>query len=462
MKEESPYYTSRKGSQNMQTFITQQHKDEAVESLKTLIAYPSVLDEEPKDGTPFGQGIQDALEGALELCKRLGMETYIDPDGYYGYAEYGSGEETLAILCHMDVVPAGNEADWDTPPFEAVVKGDSIYGRGTQDDKGPSVAALYALKAVIDSGANFERRIRFIFGTDEENLWRGLDQYNKKEKPATMGFSPDSVFPLTYAEKGLLQVKLHGPKSNQVQVQAGGALNVVPDQAIYSGEYADELQKQLDQQGFEYEKNDDHIRVKGKAIHSKDAPQGTNAVSRLAIGLSSVVSEPALNFIAKEIGEDAKGTQLFGEIHDEDSGSLTFNVAQLKINEDSSEIGIDIRIPVSADKDEIVKSLKTAAAKYHLDYEEFDYLASLYVPKDSDLVQTLLAVYREKTGDQAEPMSSGGATFARTMKNCVAFGAMFPDTQDTMHMPNENMPLKDIYRSMDIFAEAIYRLACQS
>ena len=48
----------------------------------------------------------------------------------------------------------------------------------------------------------------------------------------------------------------------------------------------------------------------------------------------------------------------------------------------------------------------------------------LYVPLDSPLVSSLMAVYQEETGDRTPAMSSGGATFARTMGNCVAFGAL--------------------------------------
>ncbi len=85
--------------------------------------------------------------------------------------------------------------------FEAVVEGDYIIGRGVQDDKGPSMAALFAVKALLDAGVQFNKRIRFIFGTDEETLWRCMNRYNQLEEVATMGFAPDSSFPLTYAEK---------------------------------------------------------------------------------------------------------------------------------------------------------------------------------------------------------------------------------------------------------------------
>lgn len=97
--------------------------------------------------------------------------------------------------------------------------------------RGPSLAALYAVKSLLDDGIQFTKRIRFIFGTDEETLWRCMNRYNQIEEQADLGFAPDSSFPLTYAEKGLLQVKLHGPGWDDLPLQAGQALNVVPDKA---------------------------------------------------------------------------------------------------------------------------------------------------------------------------------------------------------------------------------------
>ncbi|VMS22727.1 ArcT [Streptococcus pneumoniae] len=96
---------------------------------------------------------------------------------------------------------------------------------------------------------------------------------------------------------------------------------------------------------------------------------------------------------------------------------------------------------------------------YQLRYEEFDYLAPLYVAEDSKLVSTLMQIYQEKTGDNSPAISSGGATFARTMPNCVAFGALFPRAKQTEHQANECAVLEDLYRAMDIYAEAVYRLA---
>lgn len=442
----------------MKIDITNQVKDEFLTSLKTLISYPSVLNE-GENGTPFGQAIQDVLEKTLEICRGLGFTTYLDPKGYYGYAEIGQGAELLAVLCHLDVVPSGDEADWQTPPFEATIKDGWVFGRGVQDDKGPSMAALYAVKSLLDSGVKFKKRVRFIFGTDEETLWRCMGRYNELEETATLGFAPDSSFPLTYAEKGLLQVKLHGPGSNQLELEAGEAFNVVPGKASYQGELLEPVVASLQAAAFEYEQNDQQVTVLGLPKHAKDAAEGINAIIRLATVLQPLQAHPALAFIAEAVGEDATGGRLFGDISDEPSGRLSFNIAGLTLNSEKSEIRIDIRIPVLADKDQLVAKLAEIAGRYQLNYEEFDYLAPLYVPKDSELVSTLMAIYQEKTGDTSPAMSSGGATFARTMPNCVAFGALFPGAEQTEHQANERAYLDDLYRAMDIYAETIYRLA---
>ena len=448
-----------KGVTRLNNFITEQHKKDCIETLSELVSYPSVLNE-GENGTPFGQAIQDVLEATLRLCQSLGFSTYLDPEGYYGYAEVGEGEESLAILCHLDVVPAGDLSKWQTKPFEAVLKDGYIYGRGTQDDKGPTAAALYAVKALIDAGLQFKRRVRFIFGTDEETLWRCMGRYTQIEEAATFGFAPDAEFPLTYAEKGLLQVKLHGEASPNFELSVGDAFNVVPGKAVYSGELSNELAKQLDEHGFDYLQEGNQITVLGVSKHAKDAPEGVNAVMRLALGLQPLVSHPTLQFLFDVVGQDATGKGIFGVVEDEPSGVLTFNVAGVDLDINTSEIRIDMRIPVLANKEGLVATLVAKAKEYGLEYEEYDYLRSLYVPLESELIQTLMEVYREKTGDtHSLPQSSGGATFARTMENCVAYGAVFPDSEVTFHMENEKMSLKDIYEAMDIYAEVVYRLA---
>lgn len=446
----------------MKKFVTEQHHEQALESLSELIRIPSVLDEaDSGQGHPFGKKVIEALDKVLEISEKLGFRIFKDPEGYYGYSEIGSGDELFGILCHMDVVPAGDENNWETKPFDPTIKDGWLVGRGSQDDKGPSIAAMYAVKALIDAGVEFKTRIRFIFGTDEENLWRCLEKYNEKEEGITQGFAPDAEFPLIYAEKGLLQAYLTGPGTNEFSVKAGGALNVVPDAAPYSGEKLSEVKEALKKHEFDFEEQGEGIVVLGKSIHAKDAAQGVNAISRLAIALSEVFDFGPINFLGKLVQENATGEAVVGKTEDEQSGELTMNFASLEITPEQTKIGVDMRIPVTFKKDDLVAKLTKTAEKYGLTYEEFDFLDSLYVPLDSELVKNLLGTYRDITGDMTEPFVSGGATFARTMNQCVAFGAMFPDTPDFMHQANERWELSSMYTAMEIYAEAVYRLCAK-
>lgn len=441
----------------MDKIITEDEQKAAVKTLERLISVPS-YNQPAEEGAPFGKGIRNALDEMMKICDELSFKTYEDPDGYYGYAEVGSGDKIFGVICHLDTVPAGDLGKWKHNPFKGTVINDAVYGRGSQDDKGPGIAALYAVKALMDQGYHFNQRIRFIYGTDEEILWRGIAEYNKKEAPIDSGISPDAEFPLIYAEKGLQQSYLVGPGTDQLKLNLKNAFNAVPDSAVYDGPKQDEVKVALDKHGFEYTSDDNSITVIGKAVHAMMAPKGTNAVLRLAIALDDVFDFKPLDFIGKLFKEGATGSNVLGDVRDE-SGQLTFNISSLEINENETRMQIDLRIPVTVDRDNLLAKLSKQVAAYDLNYVHFDYLAPLYVPKDSKLVRTLMKVYKEQTGDvDAEPQISGGATFARTMNNCVAFGGMLPTTPDYMHQANEQWPLSDMYKAMEIYAQAIKKL----
>lgn len=429
------------------------------QALKTLIEIPSVNNEYEQD-YPFGKNIDLALKKTLDICEQLGFRTYYDPEGYYGYADIGEGSEMVGVLGHLDVVPAGKIDEWLTPPFQATIKDGKMYGRGTQDDKGPTLAALFATKALMNLGIAFHKRIRFIFGTDEETLWRCMNRYCELEEIPSMGFAPDSAFPLVYAEKGLLQLHLEGKNETNLILQAGNAFNAVPDTARYAGSKQQELKAALQDLEFSFDTSEDEIVVLGKAVHAQVAEKGINAINRLLIGLKRVgYTSKTIEFVNELIKEDPFGLEIFGDCKDEVSGKLKFNIGKIELNEEFERLSIDIRIPVTADKQEIVKQLSKTAKAYGLAYNEFDYLKSIYLPKDSFLVNTLMNVYQEVTNDLvSEPISSGGATYARAMENFVAFGAIFPYQTKTEHQPNEHIELEEIFKAMLIYAKAIYEL----
>ncbi|CAJ1190365.1 hypothetical protein LCR01_05780 [Companilactobacillus crustorum] len=442
----------------MEQFITDKIQDEAINDLKQLVGVAS-FNEPAQDKAPFGKGPKAALDKMMELADNLGFKTYEDPEGYYGYADIGEGDQTFGIVGHLDEVPAGNLDAWDVEPYQLTEKDGKLYGRGTQDDKGPTVSAIYAIKAILDKGYKFNKKIRVIFGTDEEILWRCLAEYNKKEDPIDLGIAPDAEFPLIYAEKGLQQSYLTGPGSTELNLDLENAFNAVPGKAIYNGPKQSEVMAALKKHNFDAEQKDNEIEVHGKSVHAMNAPEGINAVVRLGIALADVFPDIKVLQFLKSFGVDANATNLLGDVSDDVSGKLTFNISSLKITPEESRMQIDMRIPVKIDHDELIEQVSEAVAKFDMKYENFDYVAPLYVPTDSNLVKTLMKTYQDLTGDMdSKPAISGGATFARTMHNCVAFGGMLLTTPDFMHQANENWSKADMRKAMEIFAEAIYRL----
>ncbi|MGL4388685.1 MAG: Sapep family Mn(2+)-dependent dipeptidase [Brevinema sp.] len=436
--------------------------DSYIKHLDRLIRIPSVWVEGEEGDTPFGENIQKSLEEMITICQEIGFNTFIDPDGYYGYADAGEGALILGVLGHLDVVPAGDLSNWSSPPFEPRIEDGKYYGRGSQDDKGPMLAAIYALKNLLDSGLKLQGRIRFIFGTDEESLWRGIKRYTEKEEVPSIGFTPDSRFPLIYAEKGLLQIKLCANNEAGVLFKAGDAYNAVPSTITAPASMT--IKKYLDTLGYEFKDLGEEVEVAGKSAHAQVAETGINAINRYLHALyeAGIPSKSAKFIVENIIGHDF-AEPIFGEVKDEHSGSLKFNVGKCDFNDDEEILCIDIRIPVTYDKKIIEQKLKNKAEEYGLSYEEYDYMPSIYVPKDSTLITTLMSAYQEETADfESKPTSSGGATYARAIPNCVAFGAVLPNSEKTEHQPNEYIILEDIKTAMRIYMKAFEKLNKQN
>ncbi|CAM3650939.1 Sapep family Mn(2+)-dependent dipeptidase [Erysipelothrix urinaevulpis] len=423
--------------------------------LKSLVAVESVLDE--NGVKPFGAPIQQALEEIIAISKRMGFKTYIDPEGYYGYAEIGEGEELFGVLGHIDVVPVGDINEWHTHPFELVEKDGKLFGRGSSDDKGPTLASMYALKILLEQGKELDKRVRFIFGTDEESLWRCMKAYTAKEEIPTMGFTPDSSFPLTYAEKGLIEYFLTSHELSDIRLEGGGPLNAVPSQAFIDVD--EDVIKELEAMNVRYEVKADDLIVYGKAMHAMAADQGENAIVYAAQALHKVGKRNRMIDFIVDVLADPNGKGIYGPVEDEVSGKLMLNVGKVEFDGNSQKVGIDMRFPVTFSRDKVDEGLKKISHQYRVVVELYDELPSIYVERESELIQGLMKAYQNVTGDLAsEPIVSGGATYARAMKNVVAFGAGFPGTEKTEHQANEYIVIEDIKKAMEVYIEAFMHL----
>ena len=432
-------------------------------------------------GMPFGKGPNDALEHILELSSSMGFRVK-NIDGYAGYAEFGEGDETLGILAHVDVVPEGS--DWTYPPYAAVIHEGRIYGRGSVDDKGPIIAVLHGMKAIKDSNIPLKKRVRLVFGTDEETGMESIKYYLSKEKPFEYGFTPDAEFPVINGEKGILNIKLEStPGSHNdsairiVSVVGGDAINSVPDKCTAVIRVEECLKKEVQQRVEEYmNKSNNMIKVEdrndelilsctGKSAHASTPNEGVNAATIMlqCLGQLHFEKNNIVEFIKdfnKKIGMEIRGEALNCELWDKMSGALSLNVGVVDIKEDQAKVLIDIRYPVSGNSDEIVKHIEGAFEGTKTLVEVIDHEGPVFIPENHFLIKKLMSVYSEITGDyDTKPIVIGGGTYARAMKNIVAFGPVFPYEQELAHQKDEYIEINSLIKAAQIYTKAIYELA---
>jgi len=438
-------------------------REALVAAVQRLVRHRSYLQQDDSH-PPFGQGIDQCLDEALQLCGELGLRTYKDPLGYYGYAEVGEGPQMLGIFCHLDVVPSGDPSAWFSPPFEVSERSGRLYGRGTQDDKGPTVAVLYAIKLLLDAGVPLTHTLRVYFGTDQEHQWRDLLRYRVQERLPDASLVPDASFPVVNAEKRLIQAYLYGPPSTELTLDCGVTFNAVPDQALYTGERQTALQRELDRLGYAWRKQGEATLVLGEAAHASQCDKaGVNAIIRLSQALLNIgYQHPALGFAALVVGRDPHVRGLLGDIQDKVSGKLTMNLATLKMDASGSRIGIDLRLPVSLDLEGYQMRIERVCQRLGWHYEEVEHLPPMHIPAHTPFIQCLRHSFEQVTGLSGQPQASGEASYARGLPQCVAFGARQPGGSLTQHGANEYMEIADLLTACEIYAQTLYNLQAQS
>lgn len=454
-----------------------QMKNEIIKSTQELVTIKSVKDER-RPGMPFGEGPNKALEYCLDLCNSLGFKT-VNLNNYIGYCEYGDGDDYVAVLAHIDVVPEGD--GWIYPPYGGEIHNGKIYGRGTTDDKGPAVACIYALKAIKDLGLKTSKKIRVIFGTDEESgSGEEIERYFKSEKPPVSGFTPDGNYPIINGEKGMTffdlvkKINMKGKENSIKYIKGGQKANMVPDYCE-AGILINDLNTVVsaakvfvDRTGYEIsvEAKDEVVVVKSKGLsaHGSCPQLGKNAIMQLFAFLEELPLEESdtvrfIRFINRHIGFEVNGESLGMGLEDEVSGKLSLNVGLVNADEDQIRITVNARYPVTCKYEDMMNGLNKTIYGTGITIENMEHQPPLYFPKDHEVIKTLSRVYEENTGNKAELLSIGGGTYAKEMPNIVAFGPIFPGEPDLDHQANEYIKIDDLIKNSQIYAHAMYELA---
>ena len=408
--------------------------EQTVKSISKIITFNSEKST-PREGMPFGKGTADCLDYFLSLASSFGFET-VNYDNYAGEVIFGEGED-FAILAHLDVVPAGS--GWAHDPFggEIDLENRRIWGRGAVDDKGPAVIILYCLKQLKDEGFKPKKRIRLIVGCNEESGWACIKYFKAHSTMPETGFSPDAHFPVIYAEKGIMHVKLNFTVDGDYSsLKGGSAGNMVCD---YCEVKAPVDAKRLKDLNLTAENG--LIVAHGKSAHGSTPEDGINAI------------EPILKYLGLDLLREKLFEKKFGltSLKDE-TGVLTFSPNVIRGGKNYIEVVCDIRYPATLSRNKVLCALDKE--KYELLSEQ----APLFNDKECELIQVLCGAYNEVTGKHMKPIAIGGGTYARALKCGVAFGPEEEGEEAVIHQPNEYITFEKIEKCLKIYKLAIERL----
>lgn len=440
-------------------------QNQFLDDLKTLVEIPSVRNlSSAENNAPFGKEIRRAFDKFIEIAQREGFQVH-DEKGYAVSAQIGEGENYIAVLGHLDVVEAGDYDLWDQDPFTMTEKEGILYGRGVNDDKGPLLAALYAVSRIKEENLKLRYPIRIIAGGAEETTWECMKEYFKHHKQPIYGFSPDGNFPIVNGEKGILQVRFSLPRDKGIEVKSKTRLNYVCDdlEFILSDKSAISFIDKANE--IRHDEDGIHVSYKGVRSLSRNPQRGKNALFTFTKEFINHVQDyPSLNKMVQMI-YDQFLDDFYGEksglYHiDDEMGTGSVCLMSMNTNEEEVELCVDVRYVKSTNEKELLDKLQSIADQYGCKLDILNHKRLLYVSEDSDLIKSLKTAYRRVMNEDAEVFTKGGASYARVLDNGVAFGATFPGEDPKPHMPNECMPIASLIKAYEIYYESLKELAC--
>lgn len=447
----------------------QRYREDMIKDIQEMVKIPSKKGE-PSKGAPYGKELRKMLDWVLEKAEADGFVTK-NYDGYAGRLEYGNGDTIIGVVNHLDVVPEQKEG-WKYPPYEGIIDKSVIYGRGSNDNKGPTMAVYYALRCLIDHGYEPKHKLHMIFGCDEEGNMEDMDYYKQHaDVLPDYGFVPDCTFPMNYGEHGLLALQLHVPLPEEIQsIKGGDHPHIVCDSIKTQIHHKENIQDMFDfymdcmelTGMFQAQDDVDVLHIIGKPAHGSRPFQGNNAASALFNFLGNAYKIDTCKQIAHYLS-NWQGNPLGIACRDMKFGELSICITQVDTIQQELILTLDIRYPFHLSKEELIKSLQNILSENinHAYITILEDREGCYMEPTSDLVKQLEAIHRKQTGDERTPIKvSPGDTYARKFKNFVAYGPTTIEHLNMQHIGqahqcNEGMHIDVLMQGCAIYAEAL-------
>jgi len=455
------------------------HRDEIIGDICRIVSIRSISTP-GEGGYPFGTGCKKVLDEMLALGEERGFKTHNYED-YCGalWMEEPEGRESIGFWGHLDVVPEGS--DWMADPYKPYIKEGYLIGRGTGDNKGPTIGMLHLIRCFNELGLKLNHALKLFVGCDEERAMEDLEYYTAHYECPEMNIIADSGFPVCYGEKGILEGDVVTPAftSGLLKAMKGGvASNVVPDRAeatLAKTEAVTAWAAALPEE-YKVEMGEDTVTVRAFGIsrHSARPEGGVNAIGKLTrilmeSGLFAGEEQQALTYLTA-VNDDTCGTALGIVYEDEISGALTCVGSRIRMTEEGKlRLGINIRYSITAKAAELIASMeeKSIAGGCSFDLERDN--ASHYFPKEHPVVGRLTDIYNRETGMETAPYVMGGGTYARKLPRAFAYGpgglptppapeGLFAPGHGGAHAPDEGLYIENIFAAMKLYAKAIIEI----
>lgn len=445
-----------------------EHEADLLNDTRTLLRFPSI-EEAPLPNAPFGKANRDALDYMLGLGGASGMSTK-DVEGYIGFAEFGAGPQMLMTLGHLDVVPVS--PGWKHEPFGAEVDGEYLYSRGAVDDKGPTMAAFYAARAVQAVWPGIPVRVRSVFGCNEESGFKCVERYVQTEESPTFGVAPDSGWPLYHAEKGIANLVVAAPRPKGemelLALEGGQRPNIVIDTCVaqvkVAGGVRDEVAARV-AEGWDrnvtatWEGDVLTVEAEGKAAHGSTPYMGDSAAIRalrFLYEVSPLSCREEFERLFKVPMTQGEGVGIEGA--DDVSGALSCNLGVVSLEGDEVRLLLNVRYPVVWKGAELKSRCEKKLAELGFRLAAFEDSPSLYFPLDHPIVRVVTDVYEKETGERKSPGVMGGGTYARAVPNTVSIGTGWLG-DGPAHENDERVKVEHLYKMSRIYAHILVRLA---
>lgn len=440
--------------------IIEENKPQMLELLGRLVAVPSVAEHIECSEYPYGKHCADALDIMIDAAKEMGFAVR-NYEYRAGAADWSDemGAPKLGILSHLDIVPVMAE-NWTSDPFTMVERDGYLYGRGTIDNKGPSVAALYALYAIRKAGVKLNKNVRLLFGCDEESGSSDIAYYLTQDKMPPMVFTPDGNYPIIHIEKGMIRFTFTKKTSDPIiSMDAGTVPNAVPAAAEAVLKAGSVVSKEYDKLSVTESQEGITATFTGLAAHASTPEAGDNAITGLMAALSENEAFADCKALADLFPHGKSGGEGLGiAAEDEKSGRLTCVFSMMSVKDGVITGTGDIRYPVNITKEEILAKMNERFGEYGFELNVLMMNDPHCVPEESEFVQTLLSVYEEETGEKGYCIAIGGGTYVHEIEGGVAFGAELPGWDYHMHGDDEFFPIDQLMMTTRMIAAAVVKL----